>query len=341
MTKLMTTVAVLQCVEQGLLKLDDNIRPIFPTMGKYGILDGFDDAQKVAKFKPDDTPITLRMLLTHTSGHEYDWFSPPLLKWRASRNEMPWIGSTVQDKSSLPLVFQPGMGFAYGTGNDWAGKAVEAVASCNLEVYMRTNIWAPLGIERDVSFHPKTMSGMDGRVATLTSLSDNFEGPAKDEPNFDALFASDDCFGGGGAYATTRAYYTFLSAVFRRDSRLLTPESYIELFRPQLDERGEKAMNDYINSTPTYKQYLGFSVPPTVRKNYCLAGMSCAAAGQDGSFDKGTTMWGGFACCKWFMDHDAGVCGVALCQVLPAMSPPIMALHDKFQREIVAMVGRK
>jgi hypothetical protein len=66
------------------------------------ITTGFDDAKNSAILSPNTvgtTAITLRMLLSHTSGHEYDWFSPLLARWRASRNEQPWTGPTVEHKS--------------------------------------------------------------------------------------------------------------------------------------------------------------------------------------------------------------------------------------------------
>ncbi|KAK2599087.1 hypothetical protein QQS21_005428 [Conoideocrella luteorostrata] len=288
-TKLMTAVAVMQCVEQRKLNLDDDVRHEFHIMGKYSIIEDSDEEHAGITFKSVQTPITLRMLLTHTSGHEYDWFSALLLEGRAKRNGLPWSGSTVEDKSTLPLLFAPGTGFAYGAGNDWAGKL--------LDEYMRTHIWTSLGIDNEVTFHPKTKQGMEGRMADLTTLNAHFEPPAVDEPNFDSLFSSHDCFGGGGAYATAQAFYTSLSAVFRRDARLLTPMSYTELFRPQLDEHTEKAMCDYINSTPEYTRYLGLGVPASIRKNCCFAGMVCID-GQDIVFEKGTAMCGGFPSCK-------------------------------------------
>lgn len=102
MTKLMTSVAVLQCVEQGKLDLDDDVRSLLPEMGKYGIITGFEDEKNLATFEADHTPISLRMLLCHISGQEYDRLNPLLGKWRASRNEIPWSGPLLTDKSAIP-----------------------------------------------------------------------------------------------------------------------------------------------------------------------------------------------------------------------------------------------
>jgi hypothetical protein len=59
------------------------------------------------------------MLLTHTNGHEYDFMNPMIAKWRASRGETPWIGPTVEEKSTVPLVYEPGTSWRYGHGSDW------------------------------------------------------------------------------------------------------------------------------------------------------------------------------------------------------------------------------
>ncbi|KAI0009610.1 beta-lactamase/transpeptidase-like protein [Xylariaceae sp. FL0662B] len=333
MSKLMTSVAVLQCVEDKVLDLDTDVRPDLPEMGKYGIITSFDD-ETGATFVPDATPVTLRMLLTHTSGHEYDWINGLLIEWRASRNEEPWTGPTVEHKSVLPLVFPPGSGFAYGAGHDWAGKIIQLKTGLSLEDFMRARIWTPLGIENEATFWPKTRENMQNRTADLSTLDENGIPPAVDAPDFDMGRGATECMGGAGVYASTKAYYTFLSAVLRRDPRLLTPSSYTELFRPQLDENCEQALNDYLVLSPIHMNLLGLRVPPTVRKSWSLAGL-VAKDGQEGRFEPGTTLWAGLANTVWFIDHKAGICGTAFCQILPPMHPPVIALHEQFQRGVL------
>jgi CubicO group peptidase (beta-lactamase class C family) len=60
MTKLMTAVAALQCVQAGLTALDDDVSKHLPSIGKYGIMAGFDDEKNEANTSPNTTPITLR-----------------------------------------------------------------------------------------------------------------------------------------------------------------------------------------------------------------------------------------------------------------------------------------
>jgi CubicO group peptidase (beta-lactamase class C family) len=60
MTKLMTSVAAMQCVEAGLIKLDEDVAKYLPSIGEYGIMIGFDDEKNEAILIPNHTPITLR-----------------------------------------------------------------------------------------------------------------------------------------------------------------------------------------------------------------------------------------------------------------------------------------
>ncbi|KAI0481276.1 beta-lactamase/transpeptidase-like protein [Xylariaceae sp. FL0804] len=338
MSKLATSVAVLQCVEDGVLELDTDVRPLLPEMGKYGIIKSFDDENNTGDFEPDSTPITLRMLLSHTSGHEYDWFNPLLGKWRASRNEEPWTGPTIEHKSALPLVCKPGTRFTYGAGHDWAGKLVQIKTGSSLEDFMRARIWEPLGVADDASFYPQSRD-MKDRMAAISTLNEQGDPPAFDLPQFDILFGGTDCLGGGGLFCSAKAYYTFLSAVLRRDSRLLKPESYDELFRPQLDEELEQTLNDYVASSPAHENFLGLRMPSTTRKTWSFAGM-VAKDGQEGRFGEGTVFWAGVPSTLWFIDRATGICGTAFCQILPPLHPAITSLHEQFQRGVYQEVQR-
>ncbi|KJZ77817.1 hypothetical protein HIM_02994 [Hirsutella minnesotensis 3608] len=340
MSKLMTSVAILQCVEEGKLDLDQDLRSFLPDMGKYGILVGFDDKEQKPLFQPDSTPITMRMLLSHTSGNEYDWFNPHLVKWRALRNETPGAGATLPERASLPLAFTPGTKWAYGAGHDWAGKAIEVITGMSLEDFMSKHIWEPLGIRDEVTFFPDAKPSMNGRRADISKLPEQGKLVAEDSPEFTLLSGYKDCAGGAGLHASTEAYHTFVSALFRRDSRLLTPDSYQELFRPQLNEPTEQALNDYLMSSPHHAVVLSLGIPSTIRKSWSFAGMVCLNA-QQGRFDKGTTFWGGLPCTQWFMDHEAGICGTVLCQVVPPMHPAVVALCERLQRGCYKMVQAK
>ncbi|KAF2869650.1 beta-lactamase/transpeptidase-like protein [Massariosphaeria phaeospora] len=337
MTKLMTAIAALQCVERGLLDLDASVKDRLPGIARYGIITGFDDEKNEAVLTPEATPITLRMLLAYTNGHEYDALSPLLTKWRASRGETPGAGSTVEQKSTLPLVFAPGTSWRYGAGSDWAGKLIERASGQTLETFMRAHIWTPLGIS-DMTFFPHARPAMAARLATISTLDAQGAGPAADAPDFDILTGGTECLGGVGAYASTAAYFPLLQAVLRRDTALLSPASWTELLRPQLDARCKAEFNAYLTSSPLHMQYLGMGLPASVVKTWSFAGMVCEE-GVEGRMGKGAVMWGGLPSMAWWVDSEAGLCGVAACQVMPPMAPVVMALHEGFQRGVYGEYG--
>jgi len=337
MTKLMTAVSVLQCVEDGILDLDQDVRGLIPGLGQLGIITGVEGDN--IKLEPNTTSVTPRMLLCHTSGQEYEFMDPVLGRWRAARGEKPFGGATVQDKCTIPLTFAPGTAFAYGGGCDWAGKVVEAVTKTTLEGFMKTRIWIPLGIENDTSFFPHSKEGMRDRVADLATLNEKGEPPAVYLPGFDITLGATDCLGGGGLFTSAKGYYAFLSALFRRDPRILKPTSYDELFRPQLDERCEEALNEYFYRSELYAAYLALCIPQSVRKTWSLAGL-VVKEGQEGRFGRGTISWAGVPSVQWYMDQETGVCGVVVCQILPPMLPAVMSLHDKAQKTIFSGLQR-
>lgn len=96
-TKLLTTIAAMQCVEKGQLTLDGDVSSILPEWKSPQILTGFDKDTGEPQITQATNKITLRQLLTHSSGLSYDFISPDILKWREWRNEqvIPGEGNIV------------------------------------------------------------------------------------------------------------------------------------------------------------------------------------------------------------------------------------------------------
>ena len=109
-SKLLTTIAVLQCCEKGLLELDKDLRSELPELLDQGVLVGYDDSPI---FEPLRKPLTLRHLLTHSSGLQYDFSpaasDPNLIRWRNS-HPLPKPAPDVPSRYTQPLIFQPGEG---------------------------------------------------------------------------------------------------------------------------------------------------------------------------------------------------------------------------------------
>lgn len=113
-TKLLTSLAALQCVERGLLTPDGDISKIpgMERLGQMQILTGFADDGETPKFKDNTTPITLRHLLSHSSGLAYGGFDPDVVKvlnYRKFPTVSPEKGMTGENfvRPSLPFPLAP------------------------------------------------------------------------------------------------------------------------------------------------------------------------------------------------------------------------------------------
>jgi len=133
MTKAITTVAALQLVEQGKVKLDEPVSQHLPQLDKLEVLEGFDSDTGKAMLRPARTPVTLKHLLTHTSGMCYDIWDRDMFQYTSkTKGAVPAVP---------PLMFEPGLRWQYGMGVDWAGRLVEVVSGMNLESTFRPRFW--------------------------------------------------------------------------------------------------------------------------------------------------------------------------------------------------------
>ena len=238
-----------------------------------------------------------RHLLSHTSGYQYDLMHPWLDKWRAAQGEKPWSGTTVEEKSTLPLMFEPGTSWRYGAGLDWAGKMIERVTGNSLEAYMSKNIWGPLDI-KDITFWPKERADMKNRIADISMIDPTGSGKAIDAPDVDINGGMTECLGGGGAFASSEAFMTLLYAVLKEDPKLLSSRSYEEFFKPQLDLQCQGALNKLLLSDPQMQDYLGVNVPTSGQKNWSFGGL-LSIDEYPGWMKSDTLLWGGVPNIIW------------------------------------------
>src|SRR5215831_6045 len=143
MVKLITSVAALQLVEQDKLALDAPVPDIDPAIGSPQVLEGF-DAKGLPLLRPAKQPITLRHLLTHTSGLAYGLWDAGAVRYAAARDKLPPKQRKAAPRSAL--MFDPGERWQYGPSIDRVGRIVESVSGVSLEVYLRRHILDPLGM---------------------------------------------------------------------------------------------------------------------------------------------------------------------------------------------------
>src|SRR5215471_7587215 len=150
MTKPITTVALMQLVEQGRLGLDDPAEKYLPELAGLKVIESFDPATGAYQVRPASRPPTVKHFLTHTSGLAYPFTSAI---WRDFK---PRAGETYPFGG--PLLFDPGERWHYSTSTDVVGRLVEAVSGQKLEDYFRDHIFAPLKMD-DTSYNVPEAKG--------------------------------------------------------------------------------------------------------------------------------------------------------------------------------------
>ena len=141
MTKAITSASAMQLVEQGLVQLDEPVSKRLPAFSSARVLTGFRGSRPT--YRPPARAVTLRHLLTHTSGLCYSAWHEEMAKWEKA--------AEAKNAALPPLQFDPGSRWHYGTGVDWVGRLVEKVSGLSLEEYFQKRFFVPLGM-RDTSF---------------------------------------------------------------------------------------------------------------------------------------------------------------------------------------------
>ena len=137
MTKPITSTAVMMLVDEGKLKLDDDVAKYLPKYKEAVVISKFNEADASYETRPAKRPITIRQLLTHTSGIGYAFGSPMLTKI---------MQKTGKGEMDLPLLFDPGESWAYGPSTRVLGYVVEAISGQKIDAYLQSRVLGPLGM---------------------------------------------------------------------------------------------------------------------------------------------------------------------------------------------------
>lgn len=253
MTKLLTAVCVLQLVERNRITLDEDITAHIPALAQQQILTGFDANDGSPLFELRREPITLRHLLTHTAGTGTEYVQPLLKRFVKDHRPDLETARTVEERCTLPLLYQPGEGWSYGSGVTWAGKVVESVTGVGLEDYMRKNIFEPLGIG-GTTFFPRRYPEIECRLARMTTWNPKTGRLEELEAGLPGRTALDrqEAFGGEGAFADLSDFFKVLTSLLAGDEKLLKRETAALIFEPQIPtEAGRNALREMF-ADPTW-----------------------------------------------------------------------------------------
>ena len=325
MTKAITGAAAMHCVESGLLDLNAPAGDICPYLGEVRVLDGFDSNDDPI-LRPPVRPVTLKNLLTHSSGFVYDIWNRDFVK-ACQKLDIPSIMTMQKRALEVPLMFDPDSRWEYGIGIDWAGQMVEAVSGLTLGEYFKEHITGPLGMD-ETAFNPteamqaKRMAMMmrteDGQLVQPPAAESEGEAPP---PEFE--------MGGGGLISSAKDYIRFLQMILRDGeldgTRILKEET--------IDLMGQNHMGDLrVTELPANVPEMSLAAEffPGDEKTWGLTFQINEEPGHTGR-SKGTLMWAGLTNCYFWIDRDKDVAGVFVSQSLPFADPICLDAYYKFE----------
>jgi methyl acetate hydrolase len=326
MTKAVTTTAALQQVERGRLALDTPIAAVLPELAAPQVLEGYSPTG-APLLRPARRAITLRHLLTHSSGFSYNTWNADIDRYMVE-NDIPGTGSCQLKTLTTPLVFDPGEAWEYGIGIDWAGRAVEAVTGRRLREVLAEDVLGPLGMV-DTGFQlgaaqRARLARMHRRAADGGLAHIPFELPQA--PEFD--------MGGGGLYGTARDYLRFcrmwLNGGSLDGARVLSPAMVAEASR---DSIATLAVRPMITAQPARSNDLDLF--PGMRKGWGLSFL-INEADIAGGRAAGSLAWAGLANTYYWIDPQRGRAGVLTTQVLPFADPRVLDVFAGVERLVYA-----
>ena len=226
MTKAITSVAVLKLWEDGKINLDDPIEKYIPKFKDAKILETFNDKDSSYTSKPSTKKITIRQLLTHTSGIGYDFIDGnPSIKAIFHKKKQSFmkngvmcfcdedvtIGEAIRNLADVPLHHEPGEKFTYSMGLDVLGYMIEIVSGKKLDVFYHEEIFEPLDMNDTYFYLPDSKKE---RLVPVQTKKDNnwviFEDDRFNE-NYPVEGKRKFFAGGCGLSSTVEDYYKFLS----------------------------------------------------------------------------------------------------------------------------------
>jgi len=324
MTKAVTGTAAMQLVEQGKLDLDAPAAKVLPELGKIQVRTGW-AADGKAILRAPKSPITLRNLLTHTSGFAYEFFSPDVDKELTDAGK-PNVISGSSATMDRALIADPGTAWNYSIGIDWAGRMVEQASGLKLRDYMAKHIFAPLGM-KDVTFEANAeqqarASAMHARLPDGSLVVIPFGIPPDAEHDM----------GGHGLMGSLPQYLRFCRAILNGGildgNRILAPTTVELMCQNHIGALSVPAMKTHM---PTLSN--DCDLHPGIDLKWGLSFIINQQQLPEGRA-AGSLAWAGLPNAYFFIDRKSGITAALLTQILPFWDAKVVALYQKFERTI-------
>ncbi|KAH9826807.1 3-phytase A [Teratosphaeria destructans] len=343
-TKLLATMACLQAVEQGTLKLDDHqqVYQLAPELEKVKVLQ--EDGSLVDK-KRD---ITLRLLLSHTSGFGYEFFSTKLQDYGRPVG-FDVFHSDEREILNMPLVHQPGETWEYGIGIDWAGILLERATGMKLNDWIQQNIMKPLNLNNINMFPTESMKK---NLAYMHQRwpGDQSKSEERDHVYREPLLANTPeekarllNSGGAGAFAPPREYVQVLATLLndgkspKTGAQILKKETVDLMWENQVPQLPNFARVGIPSAKPEQTNPVPELYPQEGNPPQGW-GLSFMITQEPGATGRGanTAWWAGIANLFWWADREKGVAGMIASQVMPFGDPHVIGQWGACEAAIYA-----
>ena len=324
MTKAITSTAAMQLIEQGKFALEDPVEKYLPEMAKLPVFDSFDARTGNYHLHLSTKPMTVRHILTHTSGLGYPFTSATL------RDFKPRAGEIYPDG---PLLFEPGERWLYGTSTDIVGRLVEKISGQKLEDYFRAHIFTPLKMSDTFYNVPQDKAGR--LLAAQQREGERMDGKIVLQAMQPGLTIAQPV-GGGGLASTASDYGRFM--------RMLLNGGELDGARVLKAETVALMGQNHIGavSVPALKSALPRSADFTFiadgRDKWGL-GFLITVDQVSGKRSPGSLSWGGINNTYFWVDPSRGIAGVILMQYLPFADAKALAVYDAFERATYQAAG--
>jgi CubicO group peptidase (beta-lactamase class C family) len=308
MSKAVTATAIMMLWEEGFFQLDDPISKYIPEFANPVVLDRFSLADSSFTGKPAGKEITIRQLLTHTSGIGYGvidgndqmkaiYHKAGIVDLFTTENVK--IGDNIKKLAKLPLHHVPGEKFTYSEGLDVLGYLVEVVSGMSFDDFLRRRIFEPIGMNDTYFYVPESKAARLVKIQYKTPdgkwahFKDNFYDPEYPIKGAKAFYS-----GGAGLSSTAKDYATFLQMYLNKGElngkRLLSRKTVESIMMNQVNTlRGADGDTTY-----------GLAFGLLTEK-----GQSKGGLGSEGTFD-----WGGYFNTSYFADPKENIIGVIMKQ---------------------------
>jgi CubicO group peptidase (beta-lactamase class C family) len=317
MTKAVTSVGVMQLVEQGKLGLDDEVSKYLPRLKSPQVFSKVDEQAGSYLTQPAKRPITIRQLLTHTSGIGYSWSDRGLAIAQKKTGAI--------NDSELPLVNEPGAQWTYGASTRVLGELIEKITGERIDAYLDKHIAGPLGM-RDTTY--TVPADKYSRVVTVHQKANNAITETQNPTPIPATIRGD-----GGLFSTAADYSRFVQMILNRGRlggvRILEESTVAEMAKNQTG-------SVKVRLQPTADLLRSKPYPLGAGEDVWGLGFQIAApkTPNPSMRSPGSLSWAGINNTFYWIDPQKQVGAVILMQMLPFYDEAALRVLNGFEERV-------